>query len=234
MPRAATAAARAVPAPRRAPQSRPARRSSGPARAGAVAAPGARALPLPQRLEFPRLAPSAASLLDRLLRGRAWVLLIGALLGGIVFFNVDVLRLNRSIASTSEKATALKQENARLLLLEAKLASSERIQQAAAADGMVLPAPGEVHYLRAGRGDAVRASERITVPQPVPPPAATPQTQQPPGTAVSAAPPATATQPTGTSGTVAPTQGSGTAGAQATPPAPTTQAPTSQTGGTGP
>src|SRR5689334_5728454 len=133
MARASTAAARTAPlprpAPRRAPRTaRPARRVSGPARAGAAAASaGARVLPLPQRLEFPRLGPVTQGLLDRLLRGRAWVLLIGVLLVGIVFFNVDVLRLNRSIANTSARATALKQENARLLLEEAQLASSDRI-----------------------------------------------------------------------------------------------------------
>ena len=107
------------------------------------------------------------------------MLLIGTLLVGIVFFNVDVLRLNRSIASVSERATALKQENARLLLEEARLASSDRIQQAAAAAGMVLPAPGDVHYLKVRRGDAGRASQLMTAPQPVPPPAATPRRTEP-------------------------------------------------------
>src|SRR4051812_17113390 len=111
MARAATAAARSAPAPRHAPRRapvrpvRPARRKSGPARPAAAAAAGARALPLPQRLEFPRLGPVTAGLLDRLLRGRAWVLIVGTLLVGIVFFNVDVLRLNRSIAGTTEHAT---------------------------------------------------------------------------------------------------------------------------------
>ena len=234
MPRAATAAARTAPAPaparprrapRRAPQ-RPPRRVSGPAarQASALASAGARVLPLPQRLELPRLGPAASGLLDRLLRGRTWVLLIGTLLVGIVFFNVDVLRLNRSIASTSAKATTLKQENARLLLLESRLASSERIQQAAAADGMVLPAPGEVRYLKARRGDASRAAARIVAPQPVPPPAATPQTQQTPGTAAPAAPPAQAAPVGGATGAAGPTSsgtvgagtGTGTAGATGT------------------
>jgi cell division protein FtsL len=252
MPRAATAAARTAPVPRHAPRrapvrpARPVRRSSGPGRSAAGAAPGARALPLPQRLEFPRLGPVTAGLLDRLLRGRAWVLLIGTLLVGIVFFNVDVLRLNRSIASVSERATALKQENARLLLEEAKLASSNRIQQAAAASGMVLPAPGDVHFLKARRGDALRASQRMTAPQPVPPPAATSQTSQTPGTA---APPAgaTGTAPTTTATpttttpttTTTPSTGTGTTsggGTQTTTPQSATpqSAPSPVTGGIAP
>jgi cell division protein FtsL len=230
MARAATAAARSAPAPRHAPRRapvrpvRPARRSSGPGHT-AAAAPGARALPLPQRLEFPRLGPATAGLLDRLLRGRAWVLLVGTLLVGIVFFNVDVLRLNRSITSVSARATKLKQENARLLLEEAKLASSTRIQEAAAATGMVMPAPGDVHFLKAGRLDPLHADQRMTAPSPVPPPAATSQTEQTPGTAPA---------PTGADGT-APT---GTTTPQtATPdtqaPNPDTQSPTPSTGTTG-
>lgn len=243
MPRAATAAARTAPPPRRVPrraQVRPVRRSSGPARAAA----GARALPLPQRLEFPRLGEAAAGLLDRLLRGRAWVLLIGTLLVGIVFFNVDVLRLNRSIAATSQRATALKQQNARLLQEEARLASSERIQQAAAAEGMVLPAPGEVRYLRSRRGDALRASRRIIAPQPVPPPAATPQTQQTPGTAAPPAPTSTTTGATGPAGPTGTTGGSGatsqsttTGGSGATTPSTGTTGaggPSTTTGGVAP
>jgi cell division protein FtsL len=187
-------------------------------------------LPLPQRLEFPRLGPAAAGLLDRLLRGRAWVLLIGTLLVGIVFFNVDVLRLNRTIASTSERATALKQENARLLLLEAKLASSSRIQQAAAADGMVLPAPGDVRFLKAHSSDALRADRRMTAPSPVPPPEATSQIEQTPGTA---APPAGAAGPTTpTTTTTSPVTSTPTTGGS--PTTPTTGTGTTGTGTTGP
>lgn len=224
MPRAATAAARTAEAPRRAPRhagERPVRRASGPLRSAAAA--GVRTLPLPQRLEFPRLGPAATGLLDRLLRGRTWVLLIGTLLVGIVFFNVDVLRLNRSIAGTSARATALKQENARLLLMEARLASSERIQQAAAASGMVMPAPGDVHYLYVRRGDARRAARGISVPQPVPAPAATSQNQQTPGTAAPAPPPSPAavTSPTsgtasGATGATGPVGATGAAGAPST------------------
>jgi cell division protein FtsL len=227
MARAATAAARAAPAPRHAPRRapvrpvRPARRSSGPGRPAAAAA-GARALPLPQRLEFPRLGPLTAGLLDRLLRGRAWVLLIGTLLVGIVFFNVDLLRVNRSIAATAQKNTALKQENARLLLEEAKLASSTRIQETATANGMVMPAPGDVHFLKANSRNPRLASRRMTSPSPVPPPAATSQIEPTPGTAT---PPAGAEAPTTTS---TPT----TSGTTSTPTTSTPQSTTTPSTGT--
>ena len=59
----------------------------------------------------------------------------------------------------------LKRENARLLLDEARLASSERIQESAAQLGLVLPAPGEVRYLKARpTRDAGQAVKRITEP----------------------------------------------------------------------
>lgn len=232
MARAATAAARTSTRPQRAPsrqQQRPARRRSGPARKPrgasaartarpAAAAAGARILPLPQRLELPALGPAAAGLLDRLLRGRVWVFLIGTLLVGIVFFNVDVLRLNRTIAVTTEKATKLKQANARLVLEQARLASSERIQTEAARIGMVLPAPGDVRYLKSHLNrDARHAAQRMVPPSPVPPPEATSQMEQTPGTA------APATGVTGT--TSAPTS--------TTTPTSTTPTSTTPTGATG-
>ena len=209
MARAATAAARSAPAPRHAPARpvRPARRKSGPARPAAAAA-----LPFPQRLEFPRLGPVTAGLLDRLLRGRAWVLIVGTLLVGIVFFNVDVLRLNRSIAGTTERATKLKQENARLLLEEAKLASSTRIQQEAVAAGMVMPAPGDVKFLKSTGADARNAAKRMTAPSPVTAPPSTSQIEQPAGTlpAPSGAGTPTTTTPTTTTPTTTTTPSTGT------------------------
>jgi cell division protein FtsL len=156
---------------------------------------------------------------------------------GIVFFNVDVLRLNRSIAGTAEHATKLKQENARLLLEEAKLASSTRIQEEAAATGMVMPAPGDVHFLKAGSQNALHAAQRMTAPAPVTAPPSTSQIQQLPGTAPAptgadgTAPSTTTTSPT-TPTTTTPTTGTGTTsggGTQTTTPqSPTSQSPTPQ------
>jgi hypothetical protein len=80
--------------------------------------------------------------------------------------------MNRDIAANADKAAALKRKNARLRLDVARLASSERIQEAAAEQGLVLPAPGEVRYLRARPGvDPRRAAKTATAPEPyyVPP-----------------------------------------------------------------
>jgi cell division protein FtsL len=103
-------------------------------------------------------------LLDRLLRGPAYIALVGVLLAGIVFFNVDVLELNRGVAQTDTRASQLKRDNAALTLKLAKLGSSERIQRVALQNGLVLPQPGDVRYLRANRNDAARALRVMTAP----------------------------------------------------------------------
>jgi cell division protein FtsL len=106
----------------------------------------------------------AVSVLDRLLRGPAYIAVVGILLAGIVFFNVDVLETNHGIARTDTRATQLKRENAALTLELAKLGSSERIQTVALRNGLVLPQPGDVRYLRANREDAARALRVMTAP----------------------------------------------------------------------
>jgi cell division protein FtsL len=152
-------------APRRSPH----RARAGIPRAPRAAAGGAVALPLPVRvLRSPvtrALRARGARTLDALLAGQGWIAVIGVLLAGIVFVNVYLLQLNRDIAATSEKAAAVKRENARLRLDVARLGSSERIQEAAAALGLVLPAPGEVRYLRADpKVDGRRAARRVEPP----------------------------------------------------------------------
>src|SRR5689334_21450735 len=110
-PRAAAAAvARRAAATVHAPaRTRPTRRPA-PARrrSGAVARPAARGVALPRY--------DVVSVLDRLLRGPAYIAIVGVLLAGIVFFNVDVLETNHGIARTDTRATELKRENAALML----------------------------------------------------------------------------------------------------------------------
>ncbi len=160
---------------RRAPARHPTRRRTAPKRGAAthrrVSGPsaGAPAVALPVRVlnaPFARAARArTASMLDALLSGRGWIALVFVLLAGIVFFNVDLLQMNRDIARDADRISALKRENARLLLDEARLASSERIQESAALLGLVLPAPGEVRYLKARpTRDAGLAVKQITAP----------------------------------------------------------------------
>ena len=204
MPRAASAAARTAPAPRRR-SAEPARRPARHARPAAVPRKAIRVVP--RGGARPAAAVIGAGVLDRLLRGRAWIACIGALLAGVVFLNVSLLEINRGITQKAERTAELKRDNAQLRLRVAGLASSERIQETAAARGFVLPAPADIDYLKPGRGDAAEAAERITVPSGTPAPAPQPQTE----------PTAEATQPQ-----TAPE-------AQQAPPAAQQQAPVAQT-----
>ena len=89
------------------------------------------------------------------------------LLAGIVFFNVDLLRMNREITHMADRAAQLKRENGALREDVAGLASSERIQQEAAKLGLVLPQPNQVRYLKSNPTvDARTASKRIIAPTP--------------------------------------------------------------------
>jgi cell division protein FtsL len=133
------------------------------------AASAAPAVALPVRVLNAPFARAArrrtGGVLDALLSGRGWIALVFVLLAGIVFFNVDLLQMNRDIARSAEKISTLKREIARKRLDVARLASSERIQESAAALGLVLPAPGEVRYLKARPTlDPRQAAKRITAP----------------------------------------------------------------------
>jgi cell division protein FtsL len=175
---AAAALRRAHPQPRTG-RPAPARRRSG----HAAPQPAKRAVSRTARALRPTAAPArlpvrvldapfaravrarTSRLLDALLSGRGWIALVFLLLAGIVFFNVDLLQMNRDIARNSERISTLKRENARLLLDQARLANSERIQEEAAKLGLVLPAPGEVRYLKARPSvDARRAARTIPLP----------------------------------------------------------------------
>jgi cell division protein FtsL len=153
MARTATARA-AAPAPRR---TAPVRHRPAPARRRPARRVSGRTAPAP--------LPRGARVLDKLLTGRIWIGLVGVLLAGIVFFNVDLLQMNRDITRMADQAAALKRQNDRLRHDYARLASSERIQEAAAALGLVYPAAGEVRYLESNpKLDAHNASNRIVAP----------------------------------------------------------------------
>jgi cell division protein FtsL len=164
------------------------RRKSGPTRP--VRKPVAAPAPRVAR----RVAQGSASVvLDQLLRGRTWVVVIGALLAGIVFLNVSVLQLNRGIASTDAKATTLERTNSSLRERVATLNSAERIQRLAEQRGYILPQPGDVTYLKpASPAQARLAAQRITAPTPV---TTTPPVTTPTPTATTPTTPTTTTTP---------------------------------------
>jgi hypothetical protein len=104
-------------------------------------------------------------IVDRLLRGRAWIWLFGILLGGIVAMQVSLLKLNTGISNAVTTAATLERVNAGLETEVARLSSGERIQATAADEGMVAPQAGDVGYLTARPGrDAGLAVQRMQSP----------------------------------------------------------------------
>jgi hypothetical protein len=104
-------------------------------------------------------------MVDRLLRGRAWIWLIGIMLGGIVAMQVSLLKLNSGISHSVETAGTLERVNADLETEVARLSSGERIQTTAADEGMVAPPAGDVAYVTARpRRDPRLAVERMQSP----------------------------------------------------------------------
>jgi hypothetical protein len=88
-------------------------------------------------------------IVDRLLRGRVCIWVIGILLGGIVAMQVSLLKLNTGISNAVTTSATLERVNADLETEVARLSSGERIQTAAAEEGMVAPPAGDVGYLTA-------------------------------------------------------------------------------------
>jgi hypothetical protein len=100
-------------------------------------------------------------MLDRLLRGRAWIGFLGVLLIGLVALNVSLLKLNAAAGRNAELAKKLRVDNADLQGRVSRLGSGGRLQDAAGRLGLVMPTAGSVHYLNANPAvDARRAARR--------------------------------------------------------------------------
>jgi cell division protein FtsL len=158
---------------------RHARRVSGPARSAHVlrgvagvpaALPAGRTAARPR----PRQSPSVFErlsrvadhrLVDGLLRSRAWIVIVGVLLGGIVAMQVSLLKLNSGITRAVQASATLERQNADMQARIATLSSAQRVSATATGDGMVFPPAGEVTYLRARPGhDAPLAARRMSSP----------------------------------------------------------------------
>jgi hypothetical protein len=170
---AATAAAAggviAVPAPTRTPPARPAR--SAPSRPSA-----------PRRSRSRRASPAAAKapwrlrttaylrslpdhvLLDRIVRGRVWIPLLGVLLAGIVAMQVEVLKLNAGIGRSLERGSSLQGQDELLRASVARLSDEQRIERIAAQMGMVMPGPTQLRFVHGGPTSVERALRSIHVP----------------------------------------------------------------------
>ena len=162
----AGAAHNAAPAPVFAPP----RRVSGPARRRPASARPATARPRvtlgARAVAFVRALPDH-SLLDRLIRGRVWIALLGVMLVGIVAMQVEVLKLGASMGRNIAQATALQGHNEALRASVAGLADDQRFEALAAKQGMVMPAPSDVAFLPVASSAVIqRAVSAIHAPAP--------------------------------------------------------------------
>ena len=88
-------------------------------------------------------------LLDRLIRGRWWIPVLGVMLAGIVAMQVEVLKLGASMGRSLERNSVLSSSNAELRQSVATLGDDQRIEQLAASMGMVMPPAQAVGFLAA-------------------------------------------------------------------------------------
>jgi hypothetical protein len=93
--------------------------------------------------------------LDRVVRGRVWIPLLGVLLAGIVASQVEILKLGATMGRSLEQTTSLTDRNEQLRGTVAALSDDQRIQRLAGAMGLVLPPAGAVGYLTADRNGNV-------------------------------------------------------------------------------
>jgi hypothetical protein len=159
-----TQTARTRHAARPRPASRPAhvRRVSGPLRPAPVGAPVRRGTT--GVFERIRALPEHR-VVDGLLRGRAWIWLVGLLLGGIVAMQVSMLKLNTGISRAVTTMGTLERQNANLEADIARLSASERVRDAALAEGMVAPPAGSMEFLTARpERDPAQAARRMQPP----------------------------------------------------------------------
>lgn len=123
-----------------------------------------RLAPLHQRLaELVRTLPDRA-LLDRIVRGRAWIPLLGVMLAGIVAMQVELLKLNASIGRSIQLGAALQSRNDNLRASVSSLSDSQRIERLASGMGMVMAGPTAVQFLDARHVDPAKAAANIHSP----------------------------------------------------------------------
>ena len=101
-----------------------------------------------------------SSLLDRVIRGRIWIPLLGVLLVGIVGMQVENLKLNAGLGGAIEQTATLQSRNDWLRDDVAQLSDPQRIEGIAARHGMLMAPPSATKFLSAAgpRSASVRAA----------------------------------------------------------------------------
>jgi hypothetical protein len=107
------------------------------------------------------------SLLDRVVRGRLWIPLLGVLLVGIVAMQVEVLKLNASIGHSMTGSAQLQSDNQLLRADDSRLSDDQGIETEAVRLGMSMPAATQTLFLGGSTGaNLSRALANIHAPDP--------------------------------------------------------------------
>lgn len=107
------------------------------------------------------------SLIDRLVRGRAWIPVLGVLLAGIVAMQVEILKLGSRMGRSVERAALLQTQNESLRASVAGLADDQRIERLAVGMGMSMPRPESLVFLQARpSGGLAKALANLHAPDP--------------------------------------------------------------------
>lgn len=115
----------------------------------------------PQRADHaPRLALRLQPpRLDRIVRGRAWIPVLGAMLVAIVGLRVVVLKLGARVGSQIQQATLLESSNATLRTRISALSDNRRIEALAQGlYGMHMPSPLDIHIVQSATGSHLAAA----------------------------------------------------------------------------
>jgi hypothetical protein len=156
---AASAAAARQAAPARAPR----RKSAPRPRARTAAVAGAALLPHAAVGAAGAVRDlSDSSLIMRLTRGRGWIAVLCALLGGIVALNVISLSLNAGAGRLGLQIDRLETQNSALRAEIAERLSASRVESAATTLGLANPDPEAISYLSAKDGDAEKLARLLS------------------------------------------------------------------------
>jgi cell division protein FtsL len=83
----------------------------------------------------------------RVAEGIVWIVLIGALLAGVVFMNVAVLRLNLKLDEAGRQRTQLQADNAALASELSSASAAARVQAQARGLGLVEAKASETNFV---------------------------------------------------------------------------------------
>jgi len=121
------------------------------------------------RPHLPRLSElrPGSLLIDRIIRGRLWIPVLGVLLVAIVTMRVEVLRLDVRNTQATALAAELQSINQQQQARVSVLSSTGRIEALATRYGLHMPGPMDVHFVKSESGSSSqlkRAVASITKP----------------------------------------------------------------------